>query len=63
MWYSCVTTPAIWDYNEKVMVFADISNLNSSTSNKFDLIRPVDKWAETAFTGRQNAENKHCETL
>jgi len=28
-----------------------------------DLIRPVDEWAEIAFSARQNAENEECETL
>jgi len=63
MWYSCITTLAIWVYIEKVVVFADISNPNTSISKIIDLIRPVDEWAEIAFSGRQNAENEHCETL
>jgi hypothetical protein len=28
-----------------------------------DLIRPVNEWAEIAFSARQNAENEHCVTL
>ena len=44
------------------MVFADISNPNKSISEMIDLIRPVDDWAEIAFSARQNAENEHCET-
>jgi len=47
---------------EKV-VFADISNPNTIISKIIDLIRPVDEWAEIAFSARQNAENEHCETL
>ena len=45
------------------MVFADISNPNSSISKIIDLIRPAYEWAENAFSARQNAENEHCETL
>ena len=63
MWDSCITTLAIWDYNEKEAVFADISNRNTSISKIFDLIRPVNEWAEIALSGPQNAENEHCETL
>jgi len=63
MWYPCITTLAIWIYNEKVVVFADISNRNTSVSKIIDLIRPVDEWAEIAISTRQNAENYHCETL
>jgi len=48
---------------EKVVVFPDISNPNTSISKIIDLIRNVDKWAEIIFSGRQNAENEHCETL
>ena len=57
MWYSCITNLANWVYNEKEVVFADISNPNTSISKIIDLIRPVDEWAEIAFSGRQNAEN------
>ena len=63
MWYSCKTTLAILVYIEKEVVFADISNPNTSISNIIDIIRPVDEWSEIAFSARQNAENKHCETL
>ena len=63
MWYSCITTLAIWVYNEKEVVFADISNPNTSISKIIDLIRLVGEWAEIAFSGRQNDENEHCETL
>ena len=63
MIYSCITTIAIWIYNEKDVVFADISNRNTSTYKIIDLIRPVDEWAEIGFSSRQNAENEHCETL
>jgi hypothetical protein len=45
------------------VVFADISIPNRSISKNIDLIRPVDEWAEIAFSGHQNAENEHCETL
>ena len=63
MWYSCITTLAIIVYIEKEVVFADISNPNTSISKIIDLIRPVDEWGEIAFSPRQNAENEHCETL
>ena len=63
MWYSCITTRAIFVYIEKVVVFADISNRNTSISNIIDLIRPVDECSEIAISARQNAENIHCETL
>jgi len=62
MWYSCITTLAILVYNEKEEVFSDISNPNTSISKIIDLKRPVDDWAEIAFSGRQNAENEHFET-
>jgi len=45
------------------VVFADISNPNTSISKIINLIIPVDEWAEIAFSARQNAENEHCETL
>ena len=57
MWYSCNTTIANWIYIEKEVVFADISNPNTSISKIIDLIRPVDEWAVIAFLGRQNGEN------
>jgi len=41
------------------VVFADISNLNTSKSKIIELIRPVDELAEFEFSGRQNAENEH----
>jgi len=63
MFHSCITTLEIWIYNEKEVVFADISNPNTSISKIIDLIRPVDEWAEIAFLPRQNATNEHCETL
>jgi hypothetical protein len=56
MWYSWITTLAIWVYNEKHVVFADISNPNTSIFKIIDLIRPVDEWAEYAFSAWQNAE-------
>jgi len=62
MWYPCITTLAIWVYNEKEVVFADFSNPNTSTSKIIDLKRPVDEWAEIAFSGRHNAENEFFET-
>jgi len=45
------------------VLFADISNPNTSIYKIIDIIRPVDKLAEIAFSARQNAENEHCETL
>jgi len=63
MWYSCISTPAISVYCEKMVVFTDISNLNTSLFKIIDLIRPVDERAEIAFCARQNSENEHCETL
>ena len=45
------------------MVFADISNSNTSISKINVIIRTVDECAEISFSGRQNAENEHCETL
>jgi len=48
---------------EKYVLFADISNPNTSIYKIIDLIRPVDEWAEIAFSGRQNFENEHSETL
>jgi len=62
-WYLCITTLAIWVYNEKSVVFADISNPYTIISKIIDLKRPVDEWSEIAFWARQNAENEHCETL
>jgi len=41
----------------------DFDNLNTSISKIIDEIRPVDEWAEIAFSARQNAENEQCETL
>ena len=63
MLYSCITTLAIWDYNEKVVVFADICNPKTNLSKIFDLIRPFDEWAEIAFSGRKNTDNEHFETF
>ena len=40
--------------------FADTSYPNTSISKIIDLIRPVDEWAEIAFSGRQICENEHC---
>jgi hypothetical protein len=45
------------------VVFADISNPNTSISKNIFLIRQVDESAEIAFSDHQNAENEHCETL
>jgi len=45
MWYKCITTIAIWVYNEKVVVFADISNPNTIILKIIDLIRPVYEWS------------------
>jgi len=63
MWYSCITTLAIWVYIEEDVVFTVICNPNKSISKIVDLISPFDEWAEIAFWGLQNAENEHCETL
>ena len=62
MWYSCITTPTNWVYIDKKVFFADIYNPKTSISKIIDLIRPDDEWSEIAFSGRQNAENEHCET-
>jgi hypothetical protein len=45
-----------------VVVFSDISIAHTSISKIIDLIIPVEELAGIAFSGRQNAENKHCET-
>jgi len=45
------------------VVFADISNPNTSISKIIDLITPVNESAEIVILARQNAENEHCETL
>ena len=58
MWYSYITTLVIWIYYEKHVVFADISNPETSISKIIDLIRPIDEWAEVAFSARQNVENE-----
>jgi len=63
MWYSYITTLEIWVYNEKDVVFAVISNPNTSKYKIIDLIRPVDEWSDIAFSARQNSENEHCETI
>jgi hypothetical protein len=44
-------------------LYADIPIPNTSIYQIIDLIIPVDKWTEIAFSGRQNAENEYCETL
>jgi len=36
---------------------------NLSIYKIIELIRPVDEWAEIAFSACQNAEKEHCETL
>jgi len=63
MWYSCINTLAVWDYFGKEEVFAVITNPNTRISKIIDFVRPVDDWSEMVFSGRQNAENVHCETL
>ena len=63
LWYSYITTLAIWVYNEKAVVFSDISNPNTCISKIIDIIRQVVEWSEIAFSGRQNTENEHFETL
>ena len=59
----CIATLEIWVYSEKEVVFADITNPNTSTTKIIDSIKQVDGWAEIAFSDRQNEENEHCETL
>jgi len=63
MCYSFITALVIWIYNEKGVVFADISNPKSSIYKIIFLINPVYEWSEIAFSACQNAENEHCETL
>jgi uncharacterized protein YwgA len=63
MWYSCITNTEIWVYIEKAVVYADISNPKLSITKIIDLIIPDDEWAEITFSGRQNVENEHWETL
>ena len=63
MWYSCISTIAIWVYNDKEIVFADISNPNTCIYKITELIRPVEEWAEISISVLQHAENKHFETL
>jgi len=63
MRYSCIITLAIWVYNYKDVVFADITNPDTSISKIIDFLRPIDEWADIAFSGRQNAENENCVTL
>ena len=63
MWFSVITTLAILYYRDKEVVFTDIYNPNTSIPKIFDLVKPVDEWAEIAYSARQNAENEHCVTL
>ena len=49
MWYSCITTLAIWVYNEKDVVSTDISIPNTSISKIIDLINPVDELTKLHF--------------
>jgi len=44
-WYSCITTISNWVYNEKEVVFGDISDPNKSISKILDLIWPVEERA------------------
>jgi len=53
MLYSYITTLANWVYIEKEVVFAYIYNPKICISKIIDLIRPVDKWSEIVFSGRQ----------
>jgi len=46
-----------------MVVLVDISNPNTSISKNIDLLRPVDEWAEIAFSASQNTDNDLCETL
>ena len=50
-------------YIEKEVVFAVISNPNTSKSKIIDFMRPFDELAKIVFSDRQNAENEHCETI
>jgi len=63
MLYSCITTLAIWVYNDKDVVFADISFPKSCICKIIDLKTPVDEWAQFEFSARRNAENEHWKTL
>jgi hypothetical protein len=63
MWYSCITTLAIWVYIQKEVVFEDISNPNTIIYKMIYLIKPVDEWSEIALSALQNAEKEHCEKL
>jgi len=45
------------------VVFTDISIPNTSIYKIIYLIRAVDERGKIAFSGHQNAENEHCETL
>jgi len=58
MYYYSSNLNLKWD-----RVDAGNCNTKTSISNIIDLIRPVDEWAEIAFSAIQNAENEHCETL
>jgi len=48
---------------EKEVLIKVISNPNTSISKIVELKRAVAEWSEIAFSGRQNAENEHCETV
>jgi len=63
MCYSYITTLAILVYDEMVVVFADISNPYKIIFNIIEWIRPIDEWAEIAFSGCQYAENEHCDII
>jgi len=63
MFYSCIFTLEIWVFNEKEVVFADITYPDTSISKIIDFIRPVYEWSDIAFSARQNDENEHCVTL
>jgi len=52
MWYSFITTLAIWVYNEKDVEFADISNPITSISKIIDLRNPL--------TNEQNMHFQHA---
>jgi len=53
MWYSFITTLAVWVYIEEDVVFTVICNFNTSISKIVDLQRPFNEWAEIAFSGCQ----------
>jgi len=47
--YSCITSLAIWVYNDKEVVFEDISNPNTSICKIIDLIIPMTNEQKSHF--------------